>query len=479
LIGAWTVEQTSYPSWHAAFVFSEDGSMTILDSRDQVWEKQIITDWTENSYRGKIVFVSSSHPMQDILGSTVFAEYEKLEDGNLLLRYYDSELRGILYISFSLIPSKREIVPRFETPLLAGEIERVIVFDFDSRLPDDESFRNGGSLDVLKLPPDIAGLHGEKSESVGLLDIPARGPGMTGEPKASFVAYHTDKLRDTITSFQMYITGDSTIPERTPYVVYSVDISEYTEQDCYIVGKRTVIHSVPAAISSLERTNVWMEGRLDFETPVHVWGWRKNLGSHFTTSNYGRFGDLITVPLDGERTWGDLRLNFVEICAGVSSGTPFMSYIDDIIIGSPKVDVPDDIESSLVAHFREFFEMASLPSGTMIGVLPVFTINGNNFEFAVSVESEASKIAAQEGLQVINREILDDVFRQEKWTAQMTLETDRAIEFGRHLGADAVLTGYILNLDSMLSLFVRIIDVEQAFVVASTQISLPNASPVP
>jgi hypothetical protein len=63
------------------------------------------------------------------------------------------------------------------------------------------------------------------------------------------------------------------------------------------------------------------------------------------------------------------------------------------------------------------------------------------------------KIAAQEGLQVINREILDDVFRQEKWTAQMTLETDRAIEFGRHLGADAVLTGYILNLDSMLSLF--------------------------
>jgi TolB-like protein len=141
--------------------------------------------------------------------------------------------------------------------------------------------------------------------------------------------------------------------------------------------------------------------------------------------------------------------------------------------------VPDDIESSLVAHFREFFEMASLPSGTMIGVLPVFTINGNNFEFAVSVESEASKIAAQEGLQVINREILDDVFRQEKWTAQMTLETDRAIEFGRHLGADAVLTGYILNLDSMLSLFVRIIDVEQAFVVASTQISLPNASPVP
>jgi hypothetical protein len=40
LIGAWTVEQTSYPSWHAAFVFSEDGSMTILDSRDQVWKNR-------------------------------------------------------------------------------------------------------------------------------------------------------------------------------------------------------------------------------------------------------------------------------------------------------------------------------------------------------------------------------------------------------------------------------------------------------
>ena len=195
------------------------------------------------------------------------------------------------------------------------------LIDFDQTLPDTTFTRDGGSLEVV-YDPTI------NNSQMGLMTFPASAEG--SNPKCSFVSYYRGKLGNTMTGFRTYVPGTPSYEWVTPYVVFAVTVDD-DSGETWVIGRRIVGWEIdPSAECPVD---TWLECVMDADTLVHVAGFRENLGDNFVTWNRGKLSDLVNAPLSGGRTWGDLEIVYVEICAGVrGAGPPFMAYVDDICI---------------------------------------------------------------------------------------------------------------------------------------------------
>ncbi len=198
------------------------------------------------------------------------------------------------------------------------------LIDFDQTLPDTTFARDGGNLEVM-YDPTI------NNSQMGLMTFPASAEG--SNPKCSFVSYYRGKLGNTMTGFSTYVPGTPSYEWVTPYVVFAVTVDDSFEEYAWVVGRRVAgWEIIPLPLDECP-VDTWLECVMDADTLVHVAGFRENLGDNFVTWNYGKLADLVNAPLSGGRTWGDLDIVHIEICAGVrGDGPPFMAYVDDIII---------------------------------------------------------------------------------------------------------------------------------------------------
>ena len=180
LVGSWRIERSVPYTTHESFVFSDDDSLVILDAQATVIERQVLTQRTENSFVGTITFVGRNHRLPSIVGTPVFAEFERTDEDNLTIRFYDNDSLKVLYVTFYLVRSEEAITPQIEAMPPEEDFSADIVIDFNRRLPDDEFFRNGGRLEMVRRP-------GINKSTMGLIDIPESVPGLGArqQPKAS------------------------------------------------------------------------------------------------------------------------------------------------------------------------------------------------------------------------------------------------------------------------------------------------------
>ena len=82
LVGSWRKERSVPYTTHESFVFSDDDSLVILDAQATVIERQVLTQRTENSFVGTITFVGRNHRLPSIVGTPVFAEFERTDEDN-------------------------------------------------------------------------------------------------------------------------------------------------------------------------------------------------------------------------------------------------------------------------------------------------------------------------------------------------------------------------------------------------------------
>jgi hypothetical protein len=200
--------------------------------------------------------------------------------------------------------------------------ETLVLVDFDRTFPHTTFSRDGALLEVISAPAI-------NDTRMGRITLPAEGTDRFG----SFVIYYHGKLGKTAAGYRAYVPGAAGYEIRSPYAVFAVTVNDDFDEDAYVVGRTIVGSGTPPLPEDECPVDEWLDCRLDADTWVHVAGFRENLGDNFVTWNYGLLSDLIKTPLLDGRTWGDLDLVFVEVCAGQwGEGPPFLAYVDDMRI---------------------------------------------------------------------------------------------------------------------------------------------------
>ena len=99
-----------------------------------------------------------------------------------------------------------------------------------------------------------------------------------------------------------------------------------------------------------------------------------------------------------------------------------------------------------------------------IAILPLKPINGRSRQGGmILAERLVSRLAAEAGIEVVERTLLEKVLEEQKLGASGALDQEEAKEVGRILGVDALVTGTYLPLSKdRLEVHARLIDAESA-----------------
>jgi hypothetical protein len=489
LIGTWNVAGSEpRVSSDCSFVFSDDGAFAIYGADGLVLEKDVISATTDHSFLASTVHASEHHPVLGTVGSSRYALYELSGSDRLTLRFYDDERLETLRVTFELERAGLRPGPPVDSgspassdstaPTSASRQDEdflpVVWVDFDRTLPDRTFFRNGGRLEVVSGPAI-----GETR--MGMITLPAAAPGTNWSylPKASFVIDYHGKLADTVTSYRTYVPGEAPYGARCPYVVYAVTVDDDPEPEAFVVGRRIVDSKAGWLPEDASPVRAWVECRMDAATPVHVANFRENLGGEFTTWNYGPFGDLVKTPLRDERAWGELDIVYIEICAGVAAGPPFRAYVDDIEVGTAPIRGPAAPLAALRALCRDLSaDLAENREGIL--AIPGFVAtNGEPSRLIELLDGMmAAEIARLGKFPTIGRERIEGLLKRKTLTLVDLMDVGRALELGKLLGADYILTGVLVEMPSSVVVLARIIDVATGQIEALEQADIEKTEEV-
>jgi TolB-like protein len=160
-----------------------------------------------------------------------------------------------------------------------------------------------------------------------------------------------------------------------------------------------------------------------------------------------------------------------------SGGSPAGNYTG--LSGSAPVVQPGgqtanlgQLHGRLSALFKEIG--LSFPAGRRsVAALAPFSIRGMNDEsplLAFINESALVSLSGNPGLTLVERSRLDAVRAEQNLLRQGLLDTDAAIEVGKLLGAQYMITGQVIPMSSQVIIFARVIQVETGEIVSAAQV---------
>ena len=349
------------------------------------------------------------------------------------------------------------------------DFEVSVTIDFDDRLPDDFSFRNGGHLEVVS--------NRAISETrMGILTLPGkRGDrGRYGEPYASFMMYYRGKLGNTITSFRTYVPGNPPFGNLSPYIVYAVNVDDDPHPEAYVVGRRIVGSETSRLPEQEGPVETWFECRFDADTLVHVADFRENLGGNFTTWNYGAVSDLIKTPLKDERVWGDLDIVHIEVGAGAGGG-PCRAFVDDIKIGSPPAAKSEELLSVLENLCRKLTVVFGAKRSGTIAICSFTSNDGKVSELTILLDEIVMLEVKKYGkFTIVEPGRIYAILQEQALPPPDLIDAGKAIQIGKQVAADYILTGTIIETPTSVSIFGRIINVQTGQIESNELVNVPK-----
>lgn len=140
-------------------------------------------------------------------------------------------------------------------------------------------------------------------------------------------------------------------------------------------------------------------------------------------------------------------------------------------------------ERSLHEHLENLFREMTLAMGTKEeGGIAVsgFTIKEGGSSGLVNLLNEMAlvEITKHKGLQVVERKRLDMIMEEQRLALTDLMDTTNAIEVGRLLAVNHILTGSVIEMANSVVIFGRIINVETAEIESAAQVIVPRSRDV-
>jgi curli biogenesis system outer membrane secretion channel CsgG len=137
------------------------------------------------------------------------------------------------------------------------------------------------------------------------------------------------------------------------------------------------------------------------------------------------------------------------------------------------------LDENLANLFREILlDMSAKPAAAI--AVSGFTMNKEKQPQLVSLLNEKGlvELTKVRNLQVVEREKLDAVMKEQELSLSDLMDTTKAISVGRLLSARYILTGTVIEMPSSLDIFARIVNVETGEVESAAQVVVPKSREV-
>ena len=136
-------------------------------------------------------------------------------------------------------------------------------------------------------------------------------------------------------------------------------------------------------------------------------------------------------------------------------------------------------ERSLEDHLRNLFKEMTLDLGKgKSGVVAVSGFTGKDGEqtalLEILDEMAIAEIAKLGTLTVVERNNLDKILEEQELALSDLMDTSTAIEIGKFLTADFIVTGSVIEMPNSMVIFGRIINVETAEIESAAQVIVPK-----
>jgi len=160
-----------------------------------------------------------------------------------------------------------------------------------------------------------------------------------------------------------------------------------------------------------------------------------------------------------------------------SGGNPAGNYVglgDPVPVVRPSGQVAnlELLQNRLSALYKEI--SLSFPAGQRsVAALAPFSISGTDGETPLLVfinESALVSLSGNPGLSLVERSRLDAVRAEQNLLRQGLLDTDDAIEVGKLLGAQYMITGQVIPMTTQAIIFSRVIHVETGEIISAAQV---------
>ncbi|HEB31756.1 MAG TPA: hypothetical protein ENI15_12915 [Spirochaetes bacterium] len=134
-------------------------------------------------------------------------------------------------------------------------------------------------------------------------------------------------------------------------------------------------------------------------------------------------------------------------------------------------------------QLENLFREITLDLGTRgVGTIAVsgFTAGDGKSSALVTLLNEMARfeISKVEGITVIERDTLDMILEEQKLALSDLMDTTNAIEIGKLLTANHMLTGSVIEMADSVVIFGRIINVETAEIESVAQVIVPRSAEV-
>ena len=137
----------------------------------------------------------------------------------------------------------------------------------------------------------------------------------------------------------------------------------------------------------------------------------------------------------------------------------------------------EELQNRLSALYKEIG--LSFPSGQRsVAALAPFSIRGTDSEtplLAFINENALVSLSGNPGLVLVERDRLDAVRAEQNLLRQGLLDTDTAIEVGKLLGAQYMITGQVIPMSTQAIIFARVIQVQTGEIVSAAQVFIERS----
>jgi Mg-chelatase subunit ChlD/TolB-like protein len=136
-------------------------------------------------------------------------------------------------------------------------------------------------------------------------------------------------------------------------------------------------------------------------------------------------------------------------------------------------------ERSLQEHIENLFREITLDLGLRIkGAIAISgfsTEEGKKSDLVILLnETALMEVAKHKTLQVVERDKLDMILKEQKYALSDLMDTDKAITVGRLLTVHHILTGSVIEMQNSVVIFGRIINVETGEIESVAQVIVPK-----
>lgn len=158
---------------------------------------------------------------------------------------------------------------------------------------------------------------------------------------------------------------------------------------------------------------------------------------------------------------------------------------NDIVTIKENVELPPPVEDrSVVDHINNLFGEVILnlevAPDSIIAVSGFTTREGAVETDLVKLLDESALLAlrSKQGFQIVERGRINQVIEEQKLQLTGLTDTDTAIEVGKILSADYILTGTIIEMSRSVIIFSRIINTESAEIESVAQVIIPKTESI-